>query len=128
KLGALTNNGGPTQTMLPQLGSPLIEAGSKDAIQDPIPNDQRGPGFARITDKEVDIGAVEQQSKTFVVTNANDTGAGSLRDAFTQAAANPASDTINFDPTFFSTSRTITLATTLPFISGLAGGITINGP
>ena len=55
-LGALANNGGPTQTMLPQPGSPLI-----DAIQ-PISEcqvdvDQRGVSRPQI--KGCDTGAVE---------------------------------------------------------------------
>jgi hypothetical protein len=33
---------------------------------------------------------------TFTVTNSNDSGAGSLRDAVTQANASPAADAINF--------------------------------
>src|SRR5438874_643047 len=49
----------------------------------------------------------------FTVQNTNDSGAGSLRDALTQANATVAADTINFDPAFFSTPRVISLLTPL---------------
>lgn len=57
QLGALANNGGPTQTMLPLPGSPLINAG--DPAFSGLANDQRGAGFPRIVAGRVDIGAVE---------------------------------------------------------------------
>lgn len=64
-LGALTNNGGPTQTMLPQPGSALI-----DAIPDPscqadgatgITTDQRGFSRPSPPAGACDVGAVEVQ-------------------------------------------------------------------
>jgi hypothetical protein len=57
-LGALANNGGPTRTMLPQLGSPAIDAGAS-SLAAAIPYDQRGPGYPRVQGTAVDIGAVE---------------------------------------------------------------------
>lgn len=57
QLGALANNGGPTQTMQPLAGSPLIDAG--DPAFSGLTNDQRGAGFPRIVNGRVDIGAVE---------------------------------------------------------------------
>jgi hypothetical protein len=57
QLGALANNGGPTQTMLPLAGSPLIDAG--DPAFSGLATDQRGAGFPRIINGRVDIGAVE---------------------------------------------------------------------
>lgn len=57
QLGALANNGGPTQTMLPLAGSPLIDAG--DPAFSGLSTDQRGAGFPRIINSRVDIGAVE---------------------------------------------------------------------
>ncbi len=56
KLGALANNGGPTQTHLPLAGSPLINKGLTD---NHITTDQRG--FPRPVGVKADIGAVEVQ-------------------------------------------------------------------
>ena len=56
KLGPLQNNGGPTQTMLPLPGSPLLGAG--DASQAPS-TDQRGAARAG---GPADIGAVQVTS------------------------------------------------------------------
>ncbi|MFN0121248.1 MAG: choice-of-anchor Q domain-containing protein, partial [Blastocatellia bacterium] len=62
---------------------------------------------------------------TFTVTNANDSGVGSLRQAILDANAANGADTITFDANFFKTSRTVNLLTALPDISGT---LTINGP
>jgi hypothetical protein len=58
KLGLLQNNGGPTQTMALLPGSPAIDAG--DNTNAPA-YDQRGPGFPRIVNGAIDIGAFEVQ-------------------------------------------------------------------
>ncbi|MBX7105774.1 MAG: hypothetical protein K1X57_16950, partial [Gemmataceae bacterium] len=50
-------------------------------------------------------------SATYVVTNANDSGAGSLRDALSRSNLTSAPDTITFDPTFFAVNRSINLST-----------------
>ena len=55
------------------------------------------------------------------VTNANDAGAGSLREAITTT---PASGTVTFNATFFATARTIALATPLTINKAL----TVTGP
>ncbi|MEQ1646670.1 MAG: hypothetical protein ABL959_24665, partial [Pyrinomonadaceae bacterium] len=61
--------------------------------------------------------------QTFTVTNLNDTGAGSLRQAILDANANsPAADTINFQA---GLAGTINLSTALPNISD---SVTISGP
>ena len=72
-LGALAANGGPSvgapgytavlQTMLPNAGSPLIDAGTATGV---LATDQRGVGFPRIVGSAPDIGAAEYQ--TFQVT------------------------------------------------------------
>ena len=59
QLGPLQNNGGPTQTMALLPGSPAIDAGDNNGAPD---YDQRGPGFARIVNGTIDIGAFEVQS------------------------------------------------------------------
>jgi hypothetical protein len=71
-LGVLANNGGPTQTHLPGATSLAINNGSNallpadtfdldnDAnVAETLPVDQRGPGFPRVVNTTVDIGAVE---------------------------------------------------------------------
>jgi hypothetical protein len=67
------------------------------------------------------IGATAAHAATFPVTNLNDSGAGSLRQAITDANAAASADIINF-----SVSGTITLASTLPDITDTAG-LTIDG-
>ena len=62
-LGPLADNGGPTETVALQKGSPAIVAGSSalavdPATQQPLTWDQRGPGYARIVNGTVDIGAL----------------------------------------------------------------------
>ncbi len=59
-LGPLANNGGPTLTHLLLSGSPALDAGNTNTSGFPA-TDQRGPGFPRILNGRVDIGAVEAQ-------------------------------------------------------------------
>lgn len=63
-LGPLTVNGGPTPTLLPTLGSPVIDAG--DPFFAPPPStDQRG--LPRVAGVHIDIGAVERQTPEDVI-------------------------------------------------------------
>ena len=55
QLGPLTDNGGPTETHLPQTGSPAINAGNP-GISSPPSTDQRGESR---TVNTIDIGSVE---------------------------------------------------------------------
>ncbi len=57
-LGPLGNNGGPTPTMVPLSGSPLIGAGT-DSVTNLFTTDQRGS--PRVSGGHVDIGSVEVQ-------------------------------------------------------------------
>jgi len=53
---------------------------------------------------------LQASAATFLVTNINDTGAGSLRQAIVDANATPGFDTISFDTAgVFATPQTITL-------------------
>ncbi len=65
-LGALANNGGPTQTLAPNGGSPAIDAGDplgcKNQSGNNLTTDQRG--FPRPDGSACDIGAVEVQQST----------------------------------------------------------------
>lgn len=67
----LANNGGLTPTIALLFGSPAIDAGSNalavNAQGNPLPYDQRGPGYPRIVDSVVDIGAYEQAAATTTV-------------------------------------------------------------
>jgi hypothetical protein len=60
-LGSLQDNGGPTWTMALQPGSPATDAGDPNPV-DPPDWDQRGPGFPRIVNGRLDIGAFEVQT------------------------------------------------------------------
>jgi hypothetical protein len=58
RLGPLQDNGGPTQTLALYADSPAIDAGNNAYATD---FDQRGPGFPRIVNGIIDIGAFEFQ-------------------------------------------------------------------
>jgi hypothetical protein len=58
RLGPLADNGGPTLTHALLPGSPAIDAGNNAYATD---FDQRGPGFPRIVNGIIDIGAFEFQ-------------------------------------------------------------------
>jgi hypothetical protein len=57
------------------------------------------------------VGAIQSMAATFTVSNTNDSGQGSLRDAVIQANALQDVDTIRFDPNVFNVPKTITLTT-----------------
>jgi len=57
------------------------------------------------------VQAASAANPPFSVTNANDNGAGSLRQAIINANNAAGADTITFDSTFFSTPRMINLTT-----------------
>jgi len=83
-LGTLASNGGPTQTLIPLPGSPVIDAGSNSLIPSATPTDQRG--YNRIAGARVDIGAVEYASMAWGLASMsglafNDLNANGLRDA-----------------------------------------------
>ena len=114
-LGPLQFNGGGTETMLPLPGSPAIGAGSGSTLA----TDERG--FARPTGSGVasDLGAV--QTNYLTVTNLNDTGAGSLRQAVLDANTAGTADIV-----FQSgLNGTIALASILPSITG---NVDLTGP
>ena len=104
-LGSLRDNGGLVDTRAPSSTSPAIDQGktmgaANDArgrnrpYDNPtIPNAAGGDGS--------DIGAVELQAPT-VVTNLNDSGPGSLREAITQPKV-LSGDTITFAPNLTGT-------------------------
>lgn len=118
-LSALADHGGATQTHLPGVGSAAIDAGTNTGCP---ASDQRG--VSRPQHSTCDIGAVE----TLIVSNSNDSSAGSLR----QAIADARGDVITFDASL--SGATINLASTLDITSdltidgsALASKITISG-
>ena len=127
-LAPLGNYGGPTQTMPPLPGSPAIDAASVIAG---LTTDQRGAprpvdgnGDASVLP---DIGAVEYQP--VIVSNNNDSGAGSLR----AAVDSPFTTVVRFDPALAGQTITLTNGQLLASknltidASALPGGIRIDG-
>jgi len=129
RLGPLNNNGGHVETHPLLGGSPALDTGHSSGY----PKDQRG--VSRLFDAQVggalhgsdysDIGAAEMHA--LLVSNTDDSGAGSLRIAMGIANINGAGqDDILFDPNVFgATPQTINLAGALPEINT---SLTINGP
>lgn len=72
------------------------------------------------------IGAGSARAATYTVTNVNDSGAGSLREAIAAANGTAANDVIAFDDSVFSSPRTIVLGGGELRITA-NGGLTING-
>jgi CSLREA domain-containing protein len=116
RLDSLANNGGPTQTIALLAGSPAIDAGNNNTC---AVTDQRG--VTRPQGEACDIGAFEVALiNVFSVTNTNDSGAGSLRQAILDANAMPNSanrpDEIHFSIRSEGV-QTITPASALPAIT-----------
>ncbi|MBK1827292.1 right-handed parallel beta-helix repeat-containing protein [Haloferula rosea] len=99
-LAPLGDYGGPTLTMPPLPGSAAINSGL-DTGGLPA-TDQRG--FPRFVNSNPDSGAVEVQT-ALTVANANDSGAGSLRNAIAGAAVDA---TITFDGSLSGETITLT--------------------
>jgi CSLREA domain-containing protein len=112
----LANNGGPTKTHALVPGSAALDAGS-NSLAAGLTTDQRGPGFPRVGNATVDIGAFEGTLR--VVTKTADTNDGtcdadcSLREAI--ATASPG-DTVLFS-SLFNSPQTITLGSGELFIN-----------
>jgi hypothetical protein len=144
-IGMPFENGGPTYSIALFPGSPAIGAGSVALAVDPhgkpLTTDQRGPGYPRIVNGKVDIGAFERPAEAgsptvYAVNLTSDTGAGSGNEGdlvyvLLQARgnANLAGSVIQFDPTVFSiaTPQTITLSNTLE-LNEPSGPEMIEGP
>ena len=97
-LAPLGDYGGPTQTMIPQAGSPALGAGNNTGGPS---SDQRGS--SRSTGSNTDIGAVE--GALFTVINTNDSGVGSLRESILDANSSDGADNIIFSSLFNKIGR-----------------------
>ncbi|WP_138504255.1 DUF4347 domain-containing protein [Nostoc sp. PA-18-2419] len=142
KLGQLQNNGGATLTYALLTGSPAINAGN-NSLASSVTTDQRGAGFNRISGNTVDIGAYEVQSTSpppvntdTVVTNTNDSGKGSLRQAILNANATAGANTITFAGSVFAdgvpdvitlTSGQLAITDDLTIVGTGASKLTISG-
>ncbi len=138
-LSTLGYHGGPTQTLVPLAGSPVIcgaaKTGAKDVSGNPLTTDQRGFGLdPSCSTSYVDAGSV--QANYLTVTSTADPGSGSctttcaLRDAITSANTAGHGD-IQFAN---GVTGTITLQSSLPNITGTvdivgpgSGQLTISG-
>jgi fibronectin-binding autotransporter adhesin len=125
-LGPLADNGGTSLSLMPQLGSPLIDPAGTTAL---LTVDQRSYGRYEAPD----LGAIESDFR-LVTTKAND-GPGSLRAAI--ASAQPVA-LISFDPTVFTggvnnrifleaDARITTNHQTIEIDGSSVGGVTIDG-
>ncbi len=87
------------------------------------------PKFLAIVLLPVLTAATTISAATFTVTNPNDSGAGSLRQAVLDSNAAAGSDAIVFDAGVFSTPQTITLASVIVIAPpALEDSLTITGP
>jgi len=141
-LGELADNGGPTFTHALLPGSPAINRGDLNAMAgvDRVPFfDQRDTGFDRVFSGRIDIGAFESQEYSdlnLLVDTVVDESDGdysrfdlSLREAIELANANPAVDTINFDPILAATLGPLppTILLTMGELA-ITDSLTISGP
>lgn len=115
----LQNNGGSTRTIALLSNSPAVDNGScTDANGNTVATDQ--VGTTRPQGTACDIGAFELvQSGTTTVTNTDDSGSGSLRDAIANA---PDGGTIDFNLTY---PATITLTSG---VINIDKNLTVRGP
>jgi hypothetical protein len=127
-LGPLQYNGGPTETMMPQLNSPAINAGLSSTLSTDQRGDPRPTGSGVVSD----LGAVQVEDM-IVTTTADSTNSGtscdgtatcSLRDALTLANSYGSGD-ISFASSITNAPSAITLTSALPAITG---NVNITGP
>jgi hypothetical protein len=124
---SLADNGGPTETIALQAGSPAIGGGSDSISGVTVPTtDQRGAVRGQSGSSAIDIGAYEVSSTFLVTSTAGTLDAGTLPTAVewanvsTNANDSTTPNTIIFDTSAsgaFATAQTITLSTTFGSLS-----------
>ena len=124
-LAALGNYGGPTQTMPPLPGSPVIGAGSTALIPAGITTDQRGE--PRIVNGTVDLGAVESQGYRLTPANGSTPQSAFIGSAFANpltaiVTPNYASDPVNGGVITFTAPTSGASATLSAASTAIAGG------
>ncbi len=126
QLGPLALQGGSTPTHVPLGGSPALDAGHSSGAGFDQREQARAFDIGSLSNAGDggDIGAVEAQA--ILASQAEDSGAGSLRAAVEAANANGVGlDDILFDGVFLADARAIALQTALPTI---ASSVSLNGP
>jgi hypothetical protein len=112
-LGPLQDNGGPTFTHELLSGSPAIDAGDPN-FTPPPDYDQRGPGFQRIANGRIDVGAYEVQGTSYAgqiqpPINADETSTFSVRRGVVPVKFNLTLDgvaTCDLPPAIIAVTRT----------------------
>ncbi|WP_367871915.1 choice-of-anchor Q domain-containing protein [Luteolibacter sp. Populi] len=127
KIGPLANNGGPTLTHALLVGSPAIDAGDPAFDGTNVPYDQRGPGFTRVLNGRVCIGACEanfDQGASLIVNTLDDHD-----DGFTDAGDCTLREAVRYASV--GGSITFSVAGTITLTSGemrINKSLTITGP
>ena len=135
-LGPLQDNGGPTFTMRPLPGSPVLDQGNSSGIF----TDQRGHSRPYTNSPSAsiplggdhsDIGAYEISPAILIVSNSNDGGTGSLRQAVATSSPVDGGDIIRFASnvvgTITLTAGELTLTNNLSILGPGAKLLAING-
>ncbi len=137
QLGPLQDNGGDTPTMAPLLSplSPAIDQGNSGGIAfdqrgRPRPNTNNAIASFPFGGDRSDIGAYETGATTVLVTNLNDTGAGSLRSTIAGTALDSV-DTVTFASnvigTITLTNGTLVITNSVNIVGPGAKLVTVNG-
>lgn len=116
EIGPLLNNGFSSKTHALDFDSPAVNAGEPNISDLPFPPSDQRLSRSRVFDGRIDIGAFEVNLDPIVVTNLNDDGPGSLRQAILDANDNGfrVEDAIVFA---HNLTGTIHLESSLPKIS-----------
>ena len=116
-----------THALLP--GSPAIDAGDHN-FNPPPDFDQRGPGFPRVVNGRIDIGAFEVQPAApciTLVTTTADSGPGSLRAALACASDGDTIDATGIFGTILLTSGELLVTNNLTILGPGPANLAVDG-